>query len=75
VIKYLVLVAVIVLVIWLATANSRAAARAQAKADGKANRPPEDMVRCARCGMFLPKAESVQARGVHFCSREHERLH
>lgn len=31
----------------------------------------EDMVRCAHCGVHLPKGESVQADGRFFCSAEH----
>ncbi len=31
----------------------------------------EDMVRCAHCGMHLPKGESVQAQGLDFCSAAH----
>ena len=31
----------------------------------------EDMVRCAHCGVHLPKGESIQAGGNFFCSAEH----
>lgn len=31
----------------------------------------DDMVRCAQCGVHLPKGESVQADGHHFCSAAH----
>ncbi|MCR4304118.1 MAG: PP0621 family protein [Gallionella sp.] len=31
----------------------------------------EDMVRCAHCGVHLPKGESVQADGKFFCGAEH----
>jgi uncharacterized protein len=31
----------------------------------------EDMVRCERCGVHLPRSESVAARGKHYCSVEH----
>jgi uncharacterized protein len=72
--KYLVLLAVIALVVWLASASSRAAARRERERQ-RADRPPQDMVRCAHCGTFLPESESVGSRGLRFCSREHERLH
>ncbi|MCE2979540.1 MAG: PP0621 family protein [bacterium] len=71
-IKYLVLIAVIAVIVWMVTGKARAAARRDRRQTG---RPVEDMVRCAHCGVFLPKAESVEARGARFCSREHERLH
>ncbi len=31
------------------------------------------MVRCARCGIHIPRAEGVAAEGHYFCSAEHER--
>lgn len=31
----------------------------------------DDMVRCAHCGVHLPKGESIQADGHFFCSTEH----
>lgn len=35
---------------------------------------PEDMVRCAQCGVHLPRSESHEASGQYFCSEEHLRL-
>ena len=40
-----------------------------------ASRREEDMVRCAHCGVFQPKSESVAAGGEYFCSAEHLGLH
>ncbi|OGS98709.1 MAG: hypothetical protein A3F73_01540 [Gallionellales bacterium RIFCSPLOWO2_12_FULL_59_22] len=31
----------------------------------------EDMVRCAQCGVHLPKGESIEAEGRFFCGAEH----
>ena len=31
----------------------------------------EDMVRCAQCGVHLPRGESVMANGRFFCSAAH----
>jgi uncharacterized protein len=31
----------------------------------------EDMVRCAHCGVHLPKSESIMAGGQFFCSAAH----
>ena len=49
------------------------------RVDRRAERPPaagtEDMVRCARCGVHLPRGESVTTQGQFFCSVEHERAH
>jgi len=35
----------------------------------------EDMVRCAQCGVHLPRSESLAADGKSFCGVEHQRLH
>jgi uncharacterized protein len=35
----------------------------------------EDMVRCAQCGVHLPRSEGISARGKFYCSPEHQRLH
>ncbi|MBK9161736.1 MAG: hypothetical protein IPM27_09265 [Nitrosomonadales bacterium] len=31
----------------------------------------EDMVRCAHCGVHLPKGESIRSDGRFFCSAAH----
>lgn len=36
---------------------------------------PEDMVRCAQCGVHLPRSESIATQGGFYCSAEHERAH
>jgi len=35
----------------------------------------QDMVRCAHCGVHIPKGESVRAEGKDFCSAEHRDAH
>ncbi len=35
----------------------------------------EDMVRCAQCGVHLPRGESVRAEGLDYCSAEHRDAH
>jgi uncharacterized protein len=34
----------------------------------------EDMVRCAVCGVHLPRSESFTSRGRFYCSDEHRQL-
>lgn len=36
-----------------------------------ADSSPEDMVRCAQCGVHLPKSESVLSGGQFYCSQAH----
>ncbi|MBZ0092776.1 MAG: PP0621 family protein [Burkholderiales bacterium] len=35
----------------------------------------EDMVRCAQCGVHLPRSEGVLSQGEFYCSDEHRRQH
>lgn len=34
-------------------------------------RPEQDMVRCAVCEIHLPKSESIERDGRHYCCIEH----
>ncbi len=49
--------------------------RRRAQDDAHAHGEPgaEDMVRCARCGIHLPRGESVASEQQYFCSTDHER--
>lgn len=70
--KILLLAIGLLLAYWVLRAYRR-------KADRDAQSPPpadgEDMVRCAQCGVHLPRSDSIAARGSHYCSAEHERQH
>lgn len=37
-------------------------------------RGPEDMVKCAHCGVNLPRSEAILSQGEFFCTPEHQRL-
>lgn len=34
----------------------------------------EDMVKCAHCGVNLPRSEAVFSRGDFYCTVEHQKL-
>jgi uncharacterized protein len=36
-------------------------------------KPVEDMVACARCGLLLPESDSILSGNEHFCCEEHRR--
>ncbi|HTQ77057.1 MAG TPA: PP0621 family protein [Burkholderiales bacterium] len=61
--------AIVLLVVWLLR---------RAVADGEAGRgggaAQGDLVRCAHCGLYLPRAEAFGAGGRDFCGKEHARL-
>jgi uncharacterized protein len=69
--RLLVLVVLVVLAVWLV----RRALRRPASHEMTPSKEKEgDLVRCAHCGMHLPRAEARQAEGALYCSEEHARL-
>jgi uncharacterized protein len=68
VLRMLVLVALVVLAVWLVRRALRAPQdRTPAQRQG-------ELVRCAHCGVHLPRAEAREAAGALYCSDEHARL-
>ena len=70
--RLLVLILLVVLAVWLL----RRALRGSRPA-GQSEKPPleqQDLVRCARCGVHLPRSEARQAEGALYCGEEHARL-
>jgi uncharacterized protein len=70
--RLLVLILLVVLAVWLV----RRALRGKATA-GEAKKQAEargELVRCAHCGVHLPRSEARQAGGALYCSDEHARL-
>ncbi|WP_144630505.1 PP0621 family protein [Bordetella genomosp. 13] len=82
-----VLIVLAALVAWRIV-NARAAARMRDEqrgsaargagprggSSGKAALPAESMVRCAHCGIHLPRSEALLTNGSTWCSPEHARL-
>lgn len=61
--------------------NARLARRGQAMPQGprgpemaRTGGGAEPMVRCAHCGIYLPRSEAVFANKLAWCSHEHARL-
>jgi uncharacterized protein len=63
--RLLFLVAIVALIYLLLKSYRRASRRPVAPDEA------EDMVRCAQCGVHLPKGESIAAGGQHYCSEAH----
>ncbi len=67
--RLLFLLAVIAVVYWLLKRYSKTSSRQDTDASG------EDMVRCAHCGVHLPKSESILSGGNYYCCDAHRREH
>jgi uncharacterized protein len=71
--RFIVLIALVVLAVWLIRRALRGPVTKmdiQNKAEAKGGQ----LVRCARCGLHLPRVEARQAEGLLYCSEEHARL-
>jgi len=83
--KLLFWIVLIILVLFVARIAGRIAADRQAgakaaggKQPGRGAPPPpktlESMVRCAHCGIHLPRSEALLQNGQTWCSADHARL-
>ena len=70
--KIILLVLGLLLVYWVLKSYGRGIDRRDAPPPAK---PGEDMVRCAFCGVHLPRSESITTRGMFYCTPEHQREH
>lgn len=64
--KYLLLIAIGVVVWWAWRQRNRPGI-----AEARREIPPEPMVTCAHCGVYLPQSESLAEGGRHYCSEAH----
>ena len=69
--RLLILILLIVLAAWLVR---RALRRAAPRADVPTAQTSDELVRCAQCGVLLPRAEARMSAGAIYCSEEHARL-
>lgn len=74
--KLLLLVAVAGVVYALLRNYQRAIARQQDQTptSDKPAAGAEDMVRCERCGVHLPRSEGFLSEGRYFCTDDHRKL-
>jgi uncharacterized protein len=71
VIKILLLIGIGFVVWGVIRAYQRSLAKPPASRDEKA---VEDMVKCAHCGVNLPRSEAFYSGGDFFCTPEHKQL-
>jgi len=71
VIKILLLIAIGFVVLALFRAYQRSLGKPSAPTHAQT---VEDMVKCAHCGVNLPRSEAIYSGGVFFCTPEHQKL-
>jgi len=70
--KLIALILLVVLAVWLIRRALRASKPGEpVKKEASLQ---QDLVRCARCGVHLPRAEAHLAGGLTYCGEDHARL-
>ena len=69
--KYLLVLLAVVLLLWMLFGRNRTRRPPPDDAAPRTKGGPEDMSRCARCGVHLPRSEALLAGGQVYCSAEH----
>lgn len=64
------LLAIVAVVYWILRSY-----RKQTPPGPSPHKTAEEMVRCVRCGVHLPKSESILANGEYFCCDAHRYDH
>ena len=72
--KYLLLLAGVLVVYWMVRSSLRRRSRVERQNEAP-SAETEKMVRCAECGVHLPRGESLVVRGQFYCCAEHQRRH
>ena len=72
--KLLLLILGLFVAYWIFKAYKRKISRGP-KPQGNGNGEAEDMVRCAQCGVHMPRSESLMSGQSFYCTPEHRRLH
>ena len=72
--KFLLLLAVVLLVAWLWRSSRREGPPRRAAEPPPRPPGPQEMVRCAHCGVHLPHGEAQVGRIGLYCSAEHRQL-
>ena len=69
-IAWLILIFVVLLALRVITARNKRAAQSGPSSGASAGAPPkiEPMVRCTRCGIYLPRDETVEVAGGVVCA-------
>jgi uncharacterized protein len=73
-VKFLLFLAIVLLLVWLWRSGRR-----ETPSNDEENRPapptdPQEMVRCAHCGVHLPRSDAMVGRIGLYCSSEHRQL-
>lgn len=67
--RIILLTLAVVVLVWLVRRALGASPRSRAGSSARQG----ELVRCAKCGLYLPKGEAKSVAGRYFCCEEHAR--
>ena len=70
--KLLLIVLALFVVYWVLKSYKK---KAERRSEQSGVQGEEDMVRCAQCGVHLPRSESLTTADRFYCSADHARAH
>jgi len=73
-VKFLLFLAIVLLLVWLWRSGRRETSSSDQPDRADPPPGPQEMVRCARCGVHLPHSDAVVGRIGLYCSPEHRQL-
>ena len=70
--KYLLVLAVLAIAIWIWRSRHRKSVQESRSTERQRIAAPQEMVKCAQCGLHLPRADAVLDSAQHaFCGAAH----
>lgn len=72
--KYLLVLAVVAIAFWLWRKSRRASLGGKTPPAAPPPGTPQEMTRCAHCGLHLPAAEAIAGERGAYCSAAHRQL-
>lgn len=68
--KFFLLLLALLFGVWL-WRSGRSSGKPENKASASPTSPPQDMVRCASCGVHVPRADAVAGQRGFYCCTDH----
>jgi uncharacterized protein len=73
--KFFIILGIVLLAVWLWRSGRRDSTGPDRPAPPPSTPPdPQEMVRCAHCGVHLPRGDALIGRVGYYCSPEHRQL-
>jgi uncharacterized protein len=73
--KFVLLLIAVFVLLWMLRGSVQRARRPPGAPKPPGAEPPQQMLRCAQCGLHLPRDEALPGRGGVFCGAAHRAVY